>query len=206
MLNEFKHIEPHYIFTIDNFPGMISAGTLRGPRLPFPEYLDMLGDSIFCPCPMGNVNVDCQRICEALDCGTIPIAEDRTGLLYYRGLFGPNPIPTVPTWREGRRWVAKIVQTPEAISELQRECIAWWRDYQERYTAEIGPFLLKRLNDDTSVQRPMYEPKANSVIWQVRELIRHHDSRALARRLRLQAKRLLSGRGFRVAAGRGRPV
>lgn len=52
-------------------------------------------DSIFSPCPQGNVLLETPRVYEALQCGSIPIVERRLTLDYYKQLLGPHPLPTV---------------------------------------------------------------------------------------------------------------
>ena len=107
--------------------------------------------------------------------------------------------------RQRGRYQEVDLYVPEFVEKdehVQKE--PWWAAYQQKYTADIGPFLLARLTDSTT-ERPMYGPRANTLWWQIRELMRHHDASALRRRAQRQASRLLSGGGLRVAFRRGSP-
>ena len=77
-----------------------------GPR----EFSQLLSNTIFAPCPMGNVNIECFRTYEALEWGAIPIVEKRWGLDYYRKLLGEHPMPTVRSWSEARRMAQALMR------------------------------------------------------------------------------------------------
>ena len=66
------------------------------------KYRQMLENSIFAFCPPGNVNIDSFRICEAMECGTIPVVLSKTigQDTYWTSLFETNTLPFVcePTW------------------------------------------------------------------------------------------------------------
>lgn len=199
-------VEPHFLFSTDEVRGFtfVSGTEDRPRRLPAADAAQILRDSMFAPCPMGNANIECYRFYEALECGAIPIVEKRLTLDYYRSLLGDHPVPTVRSWNEARHLVNRLMQHPEQMDQLQQTCVAWWRDYKVRYAERVGEFLARR-SADPAPMKPLASGLAKLPGWKVLELLRHHDSRALLRRVRRQADRLIRQRRMRVAyrAGSG---
>jgi len=182
-------VEPHYFYSSTPRRGHITPPPETEFGLPGLRYQRILLDSIFTPSPMGNVNIECYRTYEALECGSIPIVERRLGLDYYKELLGPHPIPTVRSWPEARALIGGLLRSPERLNALQAECIAWWSSKKARLREEIGAFLQERSMDAASGERPMYSPWAQSRVWRYGELLRHHDLDAVWRRAMLQASR-----------------
>jgi hypothetical protein len=147
---------------------------------------------------MGNVNLECFRVYEALECGSIPIVEKRWSLDYFRTLLGDHPIPTVGSWKEGRHLIRSLLRDPQGLNELQEKCIRWWQNYKKEYSVNVGRFLAER-----SVCASMPEPAVSSLyrmpLWQPIELLRHHNARAAMKRVRRQVARVLQNGQVRVA-------
>ncbi len=200
MATELARVEPHYLFSSSPIPGFVTPlSTPEYPRLlPPAAYYDLLFDSTFSPCPMGNVNLECFRVYEALECGSIPIVEKRWTMDYFRTLFGDHPIPTVGSWREGRQLIGKLLRDPTGLNALQETCIHWWRNFKSEYSASAGRFLAER---STSAAEP--EPAVSGLyrmpLWQSIELLRHHNARAALKRVRRQVARVLQNGQLRVA-------
>ncbi len=57
-------------------------------RLTPSDFSDLLLQSTFSPCPMGNVQLECFRLYEALECGSIPIVEKRLTMDYFSRAAG----------------------------------------------------------------------------------------------------------------------
>jgi hypothetical protein len=194
MARALLEIEPHLFFSTDDVPGTAMFNrTDAGPRRYSPEeYTRILLESIFSPSPMGNVNIECYRVYEALECGSIPIVEKRLTLDYYTKLLGENPLPAVSSWAEARSFLRKMVASPGEMDRLQERCIAWWQRYKIEYSQRVGEFLAER-------SRAGAEPVHDAVSgvqripgWQTVELLRHHDLPAFSRRITRQVKRLVS--------------
>jgi hypothetical protein len=157
-----------------------------GPK----EVSQLLSNTVFAPSPMGNVNIECFRTYEALECGAIPIVEKRWGLDYYRTLLGEHPIPTVGSWSEARRIIRSAMRNGDEINRLQRECIDWWEGYKRSYSHRVAEFLANRARAGSSSE-PMVSKYESIPGWRVFELARHHNASALGRRAGLHAARLL---------------
>jgi hypothetical protein len=164
------------------------------------EYRQLLLNSMFAPCPMGNANIECYRTFEALESGAVPIVEKRLTLDYYRELLGPDfPGLIVSSWREARQKIAHLLSRPEELNALQQKCIEWWTSYKVSYTGQVGAFLERRSAQNVRIVNPIRAGRARLPFWQELELIRHHSARALGRRVRRQFVRLARQRRWRVA-------
>jgi hypothetical protein len=192
-------LEPHFLLSTD----LPAHGSGAGPggkalqRLGPREFSQLLSNTVFAPCPMGNVNIECFRTYEALEWGAIPIVEKRWGLDYYHKLLGNHPMPTVRSWSEARRMMQAMMENGDQINRLQRECIEWWDGYKHSYTASLAEFLESRARDG-SANNLMVSKLSSIPGWRVFELARHHNASALFRRVGLHAKRLFKERKLLV--------
>lgn len=206
MAYALARVEPHLLFATDGVPGVVmwNRGASGPRRYSRAESAAILEDSVFAPCPMGNANMECYRVYEALECGTIPILEKRFRFDYFRNLWGDHPAPAFSSWKEAGRWISDMLKRPEEIDLLQRRCMEWWKDYKKSYSASLAEFLTERsaTDGDASVSDIVF-PKFARPGWQMRELVRHHSSGALRRRVSRQVTRLLRDRRIRIAATAG---
>jgi hypothetical protein len=202
MARAFAKLEPHYLYITDRLFDYTIKPAHGAAGLTLLECQRILLDSVFSPSPMGNINIECGRPYEALECGSIPIVERRIGLDYYRELLGPHPMPTVSSWAEARSIARELILNPHKLDTLQAECIAWWAKKKIELRKEVGDFLQARSADASDPQRQMFEPRANSNLWRCMELMRHHDLRAGVRRVAVMASRLAHGRPVRPGESR----
>jgi hypothetical protein len=112
----------------------------------------------------------------------------------------------VRSWHEARWLIAELLKAPAQMDALQQSCLAWWRTYKKDYTAALGEFLTSRSQAGPVVPGTILLPKYRTPGWQIRELLRHHDARAVRRRVDKQVRRLLSGKGTREAFRPGKPA
>lgn len=202
MAHNLAKVGPNFIFATDDVPGFVfynrkEDGSPR--RFSSDQYADFLFMSAFSPCPMGNVNLECFRVYESLECGAIPIVEKRATLDYFTELLGKHPLPAVRSWGEGREFLKGMVAHPGKMDALQTECLDWWREFKVGYVAELGEFLRLQPASDSVAAAPAMLPKYSQPGWQIREMLRHHDMRAFGRRVQKQVGRLLRTGGTREA-------
>lgn len=174
---------------VPNFIHITRAG--GQPRLGTEEYLKLLGDSVFVPCGMGNVNLESFRLYEALDCGAIPIVERRPWLDYFTGLWGPHPLPAVNDWGEARSIMDSLRADPQRLREKQREVQGWWREIEGQVASQISAIIEAAAGRQERVDLGARLPSR----WGgVGEMLKHHNGTAWVARGRLTFRRLL-GRG-----------
>jgi hypothetical protein len=200
-MRAFASLEPHFLFSSTQLPGFNLTGG-ASKRLSRAEFYDVLGQSIFAPSPMGNASMESCRPYDALEMGAIPIVERRLTVDYYKEFLGDHPLPTVSSWREGRRLADDLLEKPAQLLQLQRSCTQWWTDYQRKLIANVGRFLAQRSNATDDLV-PLRSRLPEYSFWKYLELIRHHSAMALYRRFTLQASRLLKREKWRVSPASG---
>ena len=85
MAEAFAPLKPNFL------AGTTSIYQRGGRKLSKAEFDDVLENTVFSPCPMGNVILETWRLYESLELGCIPIIETRATLDYFTGLWGPHP-------------------------------------------------------------------------------------------------------------------
>jgi hypothetical protein len=198
-------VEPHFLFATDDTRGI----TIQPAKRAFTpsEYYEFLAQSTFSPCPMGNVNLECYRVYEALECGSIPIVERRPTLDYFRHLLGDHPLPTVSSWTEAQKMIREMLKKPGELDALQAKCTKWWSAFKREYSAGVGGFLAENSSRDEAQRADaMVSWRQKIPMWRVLELVRHHNLSAMSRRVRRQAERFVKQGKIRVAHRPGIPI
>jgi hypothetical protein len=206
MLRAMSSVEPHICFSTSPVRGHIfwSKDTDGPKRIPRQESVEILKQSAFAPAPMGNANLECYRLYEALDAGAIPIVEKRMFLDYFKELLGDHPIPTVRSWHHAREIVLRHLKDPVKLNELQKQCQDWWTSYQFRMVDRIGAFLSDRAAAGDQVN-PLQSRLPSIPGWQYFELSRHQSAPAFFRRITGQISRIARQRQWRVSIRPGVP-
>ncbi|MGJ4951803.1 hypothetical protein ACQR07_25685 [Bradyrhizobium sp. HKCCYLS20291] len=177
-------LTPHYLTSTAS----IHRGT--GRKLSKVEFDDMLENTIFSPCPMGNAILETWRLYESLELGCIPLVETRSSLDYFTTLLGPHPIPSFGNWEQAQRYVRAMLQDRLSLLRTQSEISGWWRAKKHAVHAEIraavtGPSQHHALQRFGALARnrhpPLHEP------LRLVELLRHQSSASLLRRIRRPA-------------------
>ena len=132
MAENMQKLKNGYLYTIPGFA--------HSSSLPPQEYRDILLDSIFIPCPRGWWNLDSFRVCEALECGCIPIVE-RTPFDYFEKLFGPYPFLSLVTWDDIPFIIPHLYKNSENVEILRHACHTWWLNYKTRLKEEIATLI-----------------------------------------------------------------
>ena len=123
MIKEFETITPNRCLTYGNADALTAALTKD-------EYRSMLSDSVFCPCPMGNVVMETYRLYEALEMGCIPLIDRRPFMDYYRKLMPDQKIPSFATWSKASQFVQNTIKSDTAVDVLQQEVYGWWIEHK----------------------------------------------------------------------------
>lgn len=125
MVEAFEPIQPHFLHR---------TGGFNASTVPRQQYREILGDTVFVPCPPGDRTVETFRLYEALEAGCIPIVDDAE---YYRALFGEVPFISGPDWRAAAARIEALRGQPSELAELAENCQSWWRDQKSGLVARI---------------------------------------------------------------------
>jgi hypothetical protein len=185
MVAALNGVSPHFCRATD---------AKRTTALTSEEYQSLLENTVFAPCPMGRLNLECFRLYEALECGAIPIVERRPTLDYFTRLLGPNPIMQVRSWEDARYKIRSLAADPPRLNQLQQLISGWWDLHKQNVKNDVSRFVASRVNGKSSNARAV-KWAYNLPFWQVVELARHHSGPAMMRRFSIQATRLLGRPG-----------
>jgi hypothetical protein len=148
-------------------------------------YNDLIGNSVFAPCGMGNIITETWRVYESIEAGAIPIAEKRLTLDYYKELLGPNPIPTFGNWADAARFANRTMADEAAMDALQAEVMTWWASYKQKLVIDIAELLSTSHNAQLGIFGDSLANR-NMVVHEglrVMELMRHQSASNIKRRL-----------------------
>lgn len=181
MASAFAGLEPNFLTSTSS---IYKDG---GTKLSKAAFDDVLEDTIFSPCPMGNVILETWRLYESLELGCIPIVETRSSLDYFTRLLGPHPIPCFRNWEAARRYVDDALRDMAALLRKQTEIHDWWtakkqdvrRQLRDATTGPSQRAALQRYGALARNRYPMlHEPR------RLAELLRHQSGTSLMRRLK----------------------
>jgi hypothetical protein len=82
------------------------------------ETCNIYSNTYLIPCPKGWIHADTFRICEALECGAIPILK-KYDSYSYEWLGENHPIPMLDDWDD-------IQKLSLNIPKLQKDCYEWY--------------------------------------------------------------------------------
>jgi GR25 family glycosyltransferase involved in LPS biosynthesis len=108
------------------------------------EYMTILGDSKFIPCPMGQ-NYETYRLYEALEAGCIPICIGDTNNQHecYNKLIGDNAILISQDWTSVKSMIQQICNNPDALNQIQDNLTKYWTTHKINITSHIFAALEK---------------------------------------------------------------
>ena len=135
MLNHLKNCLPNFIHESD--------GSYYDHALSGQDYWEIMTQSIFVPCPLGNINIDTYRFFEALEAGAISIVLNGYAFQpygYYNILLGEHPIPTFFSWKDVKRFIESI--NSDLIHELSKNIREWYMKFNLNLRVKIRDALL----------------------------------------------------------------
>jgi hypothetical protein len=181
MATAFAGLDPSFL------NGTTSIYQGGGRKLSKPEFDDLLENTIFSPCPMGNAILETWRLYESLELGCIPIVETRASLDYFTALLGPHPIPSFTSWAAARQYAERALTDKPSLLRKQSDICSWWtakkQDVREQVRrAATGPSNHAALRSFGALARNRY-PTLHEPL-RLAELLRHQSGSSLMRRIR----------------------
>ena len=101
------------------------------------DYLDLLLNSIFVPCPRGN-NIETFRFYEALECGCIPVFTELPEVLYNSGL----PFLKCETWTKVLEAIEHLNANPAILLEYHKNLMNAWASYKDTLKKKATEWLM----------------------------------------------------------------
>ena len=173
-------------------PNKIYEAASRDKHLPRQQYVSLLKESTFAPCPMGNVIMESFRLYESLEAGCIPLVEMRPFLKYYEHLLGRSPLIFVSSWRDARRQIVELVSDQKRMDCLQKSIHGWWTRFKADLKEDVARHVEVGWVSDDRAKRGVRVKRVASVPgWHYAELLRHQSLDSLRWRI---SRNLLGGR------------
>lgn len=119
---------------------LATAGFAQGA--PFSEYVDLMASARIIPCPSGPVTASTFRVFEALECGSLPIADKRCPIDsidydFWKHMLGYQPpFPTVLDWSEIHEHLDRLAD-PKAWEKEMGEAACWWTVYKKKLRDDL---------------------------------------------------------------------
>ena len=101
------------------------------------QYLELLQNTIFVPCPEGN-NVETYRLYEALECGCIPVFTKLPAVLENSGI----PFIQKETWAQIAELIQHFIENPTIMAEYHRSIMLAWCSYKNKLSLSVEKWLL----------------------------------------------------------------
>jgi hypothetical protein len=100
------------------------------------DYLDLLSDTIFVPCPRGN-NTETFRFYEALERGCIPVFTELPRALENSGI----PFLETKTWKEVVVLIEHLNKNIDELVKYQASILDGWLKYKEGLRQDVSSWL-----------------------------------------------------------------
>ena len=100
------------------------------------DYLILLSDTIFVPCPRGN-NVETFRFYEALECGCIPVFTQLPLALEDSGI----PFLKTRTWNDVANLMEDLNKNKDQLIQYQSSILEGWSAFKERQKVAVSSWL-----------------------------------------------------------------
>ena len=187
MLREFEALEPNKWYLFD-------GRNHQPPPLDRRAFESLLADTIFSPCPMGNVVLETFRVYESLEMGCIPIVERRKWLPYYDLLMPGNPLPAFSSWRTAKQFVEQLCKYKSGLADYQRAVMDWWQMYKARLRKDAASFVSLGLDGlfQKSLTADWYCRKGlKNELWRISELLKHATRASLQERIGITLERIV---------------
>lgn len=157
MLSSLRSSKPNYVYRSDE--------TGKTDMLSGETYLNIMLQSVFIPCPFGNINIDTYRLFEALETGAIPVLTNGYAFQpydYYTLLLGPHPIPTFSSWTDACKFIENADR--ETICTTSIKIRKWYETFKNTLKNSMMDFIDKSisgnmLKSDINQLNPVAVPK-----------------------------------------------
>lgn len=102
---------------------------------------DIYSDTVFAPCPFGNIHPDSFRVMETLEHGCIPVTIRFLGSDYFRYVFGNHPFLVCKDWDEAAVTIRNLLAAPEQLRRKQEMVRDWYAGFKADLARDIRTAL-----------------------------------------------------------------
>ena len=143
-LNQFIKIpNGKYVLTGEGF----LEDSKKKDALKTPEYFEIMSRARFIPCPVGWVNIDTERVYEALDAGSIPVMIYNLSNVdlepnYWKYIFNNDQTPCIlaSNWDLAVEKCLEIIDSGN-YDELNHKFIGYWEKQNADWQSKIASFF-----------------------------------------------------------------
>lgn len=128
-LKPLQEIQPHSLRLVDTWesPEKITRN----------QYLAILLDSVFVPCPPGN-NPETFRLYEALECGCLPLYVKSEGDdAYIEWIQNELGLLPVSSWEEAKTLMEHFMKEKELMESYRNQLLIRWKTWKERLGTQV---------------------------------------------------------------------
>jgi hypothetical protein len=120
--------------------GLLYESSSFGTGLSLGTYFKLLSSSKLVPCPSGPLTVDTFRVCEALECGAIPLVDtvSPTGAYghYWYRVFGERmPFPLIYDWNKLPEVMEQWLNDWETKADTVQK---WWQGKKGEWVRQLA--------------------------------------------------------------------
>jgi len=115
-------------------------GSHHGHALTPTQMAEMYNNSLFVPCPRGNVHVDSFRVTEALQMGALPIVEKSD---YWTNLYGmDHPLIEIENWQDAPGTIKHLMSNIRNLDIQRALTHNWWIRYCNDLKNKIATLMV----------------------------------------------------------------
>ncbi len=162
------------------------------PPLDRQAFKGLLADTVFSPCPMGNVVLETFRVYESLEMGAIPLIEQRPWMAYYDRLLPGHPLPSFTSWTAARGFVEEMAADKAKLDRLQRLVHEWWLATRSELQRSVAAFTEEGMQARHGCALAEGWHRGTGAwhqVWRTAELVRHGSAASFLERAGIFAKR-----------------
>jgi len=100
------------------------------------EYIELLSDTVFVPCPRGN-NLETFRLYEALEHGCIPVFTELPASLEDSGI----PFLATRNWDDIKELIEHLNKNKGQLLQYQTSILGGWSSFKERLKKDVSSWL-----------------------------------------------------------------
>jgi hypothetical protein len=133
MVETLEDLGPHFVHTTASWDAEDGLSVSKLRRI--------YEQTIFAPCPFGNLNPDSFRVMESLECGCIPVCIEFGGIDYFKYIYGDHPLLICRSWKHAGAEIKALLANPIALRDRQEQVGNWYELFKQNLVADVELLL-----------------------------------------------------------------